>query len=118
MCGYEREPEVSPDLMSALRRAPWPHNLRQLDSTIHRILLDAEDASTLTLDHCEGCLSYLRELGGRSPTPTESAIAEAITRNGSVTLAAQELGIDRGTVYRRQRRLTRTVNNAPTAMSD
>jgi two-component system NtrC family response regulator len=105
-CGYEREPDVSPELMNALRRAPWPHNLRELDSTVHRILLDAEGASTLSLDHCDSCLSYLRELGGLSSSPTEAAIVDAIARSGSVTQAARELGIDRGTLYRRRRKAT------------
>lgn len=103
-CGFTRPPVVSPDLMHALQRAPWPNNLRELDATLHRILLDAEEASELTLDHCIGCLRYLRELGGRSATPTNAAIGEAIARHGSVSKAARELGVDRGTLYRRQRR--------------
>jgi DNA-binding NtrC family response regulator len=104
-CGYDCEPHVSLPLMHALRLAPWPNNLRELDSTVHRILLDAEGAPELLLDHCMGCLSYLRELGGRPATPTTAAIIDAIARHGSVAKAARELGVDRGTLYRRRRRL-------------
>jgi DNA-binding NtrC family response regulator len=103
-CGYDVAPQVSIELMEALKRAPWPNNLRELDSTVHRIMLDAVGAGELLLDHCMGCLSYLRELGGRGTAPTTSAITEAIARHGSVTKAARELGVDRGTLYRRQRR--------------
>ncbi len=108
-CGYDRQPEVSLQLMDALKRAPWPNNLRELDSSIHRILLDAEGAPALLLEHCMGCLGYLRELGGRSATPTNSAIVEAIARHGSVIKAARELGVDRGTLYRRRRRSAEDV---------
>ena len=103
-CAYTHAPEVSSELMNALKRAPWPNNLRELDATLHRILLDAEGAPVLGLDHCMGCLHYLRELGGRTAVPTNAAIGEAIARHGSVMKAARELGVDRGTLYRRQRR--------------
>ena len=102
-CGYARAPVVSDELMSALKQAPWPNNLRQLDATIHRVLIDAERAQTLDLCHCVGALSYLRHLGGAQPT-TSTAIVEAIALHGSVSMAAKALGVDRGTLYRRQRR--------------
>jgi DNA-binding NtrC family response regulator len=112
MNGYSREPDVSPELMDALRRAPWPHNLRELDNTVHRILIDAEGASTLLLDHCMGNLGYLRELGGRSATPTDAAIFAAVARHRSVTKAASELGISRRTVYRRTQKADEPIEPA------
>ena len=50
--GYRHLPAIHPDLMAALEAAPWPNNLRQLDGTIFRILVDAGNADELRLEHC------------------------------------------------------------------
>ncbi len=107
-CGYVTRPDVAPELMDALKRAPWPHNLRELDATMHRILLDAEEAPILDLRHCMGCLGYLRALGGRPASFTDADMSDAVRRTGSVAKAARELGVDRGTIYRRRRQCSIT----------
>ena len=53
-CGYGHRPDVAPTLMKALIEAPWPNNLRQLDATVHRIMIEAQGALELRLDHCVG----------------------------------------------------------------
>ncbi len=94
-CGYIRRPVVADALMDALRRAPWMHNLRELDATVHRILLDAEEAPVLDLQHCFGNLAYLRELPARPLPLSDAEINDAVRRHGSVAKAARELRVDR-----------------------
>jgi transcriptional regulator of acetoin/glycerol metabolism len=89
--------------MHALQRAPWPHNLRQLDATVHRILVDAEGANTLTLEHCLDDLDYLRDEGGARALDPQR-VDGAISRAGSISGAARLLGVDRTTVHRVQRK--------------
>lgn len=104
-CGYERLPTVDGELLAALQRAPWPNNLRQLSATVHRLLVDAEGAVVLTLDHCLDDLAYLTEgmRNSRRPQLTETAIDQAVTRAGSIVGAARLLGVDRTTIYRFRR---------------
>ena len=98
-CGYRAPPQVTDELLLALQRAPWPFNLRQLDATLQRLLIDAGGATVLRLDHCSGELAYLRALAPRAPI-TSASLREAIQRAGSVAAAARSLGIARCTVYR------------------
>lgn len=111
--GYARPPLVDAALLHALQAAPWPHNLRELDAAVHRLLLDADGAAVVTLDHCVDDLAYLRDdigatLATRAHarherlTPTRLAHALATTR--TITDAARLLGVDRTTVYRFQAR--------------
>jgi DNA-binding NtrC family response regulator len=101
-CGYRSVPAIGPDLMRALERAEWPMNVRELDATLHRILVDADGAPTLALEHCTGDLEYLRPLGRNSRGVTRSetlAAIEATSDNKSA--AGKMLGVSRSTVYRR-----------------
>jgi DNA-binding NtrC family response regulator len=104
-CGYREAPAVDPALVRALQRARWPNNIRQLDASIHRLLVDAEGARVLTLEHCIDDLSYLRgHLPRDSVALTERRVADAIRSAGSIAGAARMLGVDRTTVHRFQRR--------------
>jgi len=102
-CGYGAPPRVHPELMDALQRADWPNNLRQLDCAMHRILVDADGAAELTLDHVEDERLGLHELAGAGRTLTPERIAEAIEREGSISAAARLLRVDRTTIHRHQR---------------
>ena len=105
-CGYDRPPEIGPDLMLALQRAPWPNNLRQLDSTLHRLLVDAAGATTLTLAHCDNTLLYLRECAGLSSEPlSPDRVVGALRRAGTISGAARLLGVDRKTLRRHWQQL-------------
>ncbi len=104
-CGYREAPVVDDALMSALHRAAWPNNLRQLDATVHRLLVDAEGVESISLDHCFDDLSYLRGEPRGSVAPlTAQRVLVALERAGSVTGAARLLGVDRTTLHRFQRR--------------
>jgi DNA-binding NtrC family response regulator len=103
--GLPAPPRIHEDLLHALRLAPWPNNLRQLDAAMHRILVDADGAPELTLDHCEDDSLALREsANGRKLTP--ELIADAIERKGTKAGAARFLNVNRKTLYRNMKRST------------
>jgi DNA-binding NtrC family response regulator len=103
-CGYGNAPRVDSALMDALRAAPWPNNLRQLSSTVHRILVDAEGADPLTLEHCLDDLAYLRAEPRKRVRLTRRCVEDALaSTNGSISAAARLLGVDRTTVHRFRR---------------
>jgi two-component system NtrC family response regulator len=112
--GYRTPPDIASDLLHALQQAPWPHNLRQLDATLHRILIDAEGAEVLTLAHCMDDMAFLRDTSCR-PALTPDRIAEALTSQGSMSAAARALGVDRTTLYR-HRRARPSSGHPPSAM--
>jgi DNA-binding NtrC family response regulator len=98
--GLDTPPAIHDDLLHALQRAEWPNNLRQLDAAMHRILVDADGAPELTLDHCEDETLGLTMVD-RKLTPER--IAEAIEQEGSVSAAARRLRVDRTTIHRHRR---------------
>ena len=102
-CGYRSPPAIDAELMLALRRADWPMNVRQLDATLHRILVDADGAAVLTLEHCTDDLEYLRPLGRSTRKVSTDDVRVASTRAGTKREAAAALGISRATLYRRLR---------------
>ena len=105
-CGYARPPVVADELMVALQRAPWPNNIRQLDATIHRLLIDAEGAPALSFEHCDDDLAYLREHAGQAAGKLDTdRIDNAIRRAGTLSGAARLLGVDRKTLRRHCERL-------------
>lgn len=101
-CGYAARPSVHPELMAWLESAPWPDNLRELDATVHRLLVDAAGAEMLTPDLCTADLSHLRsqkrpKRGTLHLADVENAIAVA---GGDKSKAARHLSVDRTTIYR------------------
>jgi DNA-binding NtrC family response regulator len=90
-------PVVDEDLMAALRAAAWPNNLRELDATVHRILVEAAGAPRLTLGHCLDELAYLTGASS-SRRLTQANIAAALDQSGSISGAARMLGVDRKTL--------------------
>jgi len=113
-CGYAIPPRVAPDLMRAIQRAPWPNNLRQLDATIHRLLIDADGAPCLTMELCVGDLAYLRAAESRRSAVSITSLEQAVEIAGSLSGAARLLGRHRSTLYReRQRQSTPGNENGP-----
>lgn len=102
-CGYGTIPSIHADLLAALQRAEWPNNLRQLDATMHRLLVDAEGAPELTLAHCEDDNLDLHRYVESSRPLTAQRIADAIASEGSVSAAARLLKVDRTTIHRHRR---------------
>ncbi|HEX7980450.1 MAG TPA: sigma 54-interacting transcriptional regulator [Gemmatimonadaceae bacterium] len=112
--GSDAPPCIHPELMDALQRADWPNNLRQLDSAMHRILVDAQGAPELTLAHCEDESLGLHRFAESARTLTPERIADAIEREGSISAAARALNVDRTTLHRHRRRIER---EAPASLS-
>jgi transcriptional regulator of acetoin/glycerol metabolism len=87
--------------MSALEGAPWPNNLRELDATVQRLLIDAEGAPVLSTDLCIGDLDHLRQRSKPKPgTLCRAEVESAIATAGDVTSAARLLDVNRSTLYR------------------
>jgi DNA-binding NtrC family response regulator len=116
--GYEHPPLVDSALLEALQNAPWPNNLRQLDGTIFRLLVDAQGARELRLTHCRDDLAYLRDLVVEDQPLSARHAEDAIVRaGGSVSGAARLLGVNRTTVQRaRKRRLV--ADDLPVRQND
>lgn len=105
--GYSVAPQFEPELVDAMARAAWPGNLRQLRNAVHRLLIEAEGAETVTLEHCRDQLSFLRD-ARRPGELTKADIERALAREGgNVTRAAKRLGIDRTTLHRKRRAFRR-----------
>lgn len=97
-CGYATTPVVSEELMMALQGAPWPNNLRQLDSTIQRLLIEAGVVDVLDLKHCNNGLDHLRRIVPR--ILNREVVEEAVVQEGTKVAAAKRLGVHRSTVHR------------------
>ncbi len=112
---------LTPEALEALVRYSWPGNIRELEHVVHRSLLTARDEtiglSDLPLEvraarkpesTSDGPLDLTQLLGlpENEIVPLRDleklAIEHALrVTNGSVSLAAQKLGIGRATLYRR-----------------
>ncbi|HEY7378197.1 MAG TPA: sigma 54-interacting transcriptional regulator [Steroidobacteraceae bacterium] len=99
--GYNNEPPaVDSGLIELLTQAEWPNNLRQLDATIQRLLVDAEGAPVLTAAHLgEMCLTVVPSDGSNARL-TPERVQQVVDAAGSVTRAARALGVSRQTVHR------------------
>jgi two-component system, NtrC family, response regulator HydG len=117
LTNYMTTPAVDLDLMSALQAAPWPGNMRQLDATIRRLLIEAEGAPVISLRHCCDDLAYLKD-GCRASQLCAESVDGAIERAGSISGAARLLGVDRTTVHRFQRRRRETENGVAQQADD
>jgi len=106
-CGYKVAPSIDTDLMAALQHADWPNNLRQLDATVNRILIDAEGSPELSLTHCVDDLAYLRIGPAPHDRLDEQEVAEAMRKGKNMSETAALLGVHRTTLYRFQKRLGR-----------
>jgi DNA-binding NtrC family response regulator len=103
---HRRDPSVhlSGEALSALRRLPWPGNVRQLEAVIRSL------AASRLGEITAACLPpELRVEGSqRQLTPIEQLEFEAIAKalqhsNGNKVQAAKMIGLSRSTIYRKMR---------------
>ena len=106
------ELKISPELMNALERHPWPGNIRELRNCLESMVV-LSSGDTLTVDDmpqvfgdAPGARSDAEtsssDSGGTLESSERELIAKALERNhGNITRAAQELGISRRTLHRR-----------------
>lgn len=94
-------PGIRDDLMRALLNADWPGNVRQLSATLQRLLISANGAAELTIEHCRGTLSWISEESAlRGPLTAEQVQKALIDAHGNMSLAARRLGKSRSASYR------------------
>jgi DNA-binding NtrC family response regulator len=99
-CGYTSgAPTVDERLLLLFKAAEWPNNLRQLDATVQRLLINAEGARVLTLHHLGDDITDL-EAPASEQTLTPARVREVVEAAGSKTDAARLLGVTRQTVHR------------------
>jgi|SRR5664279_900589 len=103
-------PTIHPALMESLQLADWEFNVRGLESTMKRLIVEAESAPQLTFEHCGGGLEFLCQRGRRPARSSPEKVATTVQRSRSKAAAARELDISRSTLYRR---LGRAGGNPP-----
>jgi DNA-binding NtrC family response regulator len=101
VCGYTLgAPRIEDDVMDALQHAAWPYNLRQLDGTIQRLLMQADGAPAITMAHHTAVIETGEPQAPRAVVLTPELVRERMRALSSVTATARSLGVSRWTIYR------------------
>ena len=104
-------PEISENAMQVLLNYPYPGNIRELENILaHALILCSE--STLRRKHLPDYLRQRPQASGTrsekaeaSGSPERTRILAALRRHeGSRSLAARSLGMDRSTLWRKMRK--------------
>ena len=110
---YKRAvPTLSPDAEKQLREYPWMGNIRELEHAIEKALIIADgpmlDGRSLNLPEAQGAASATK-----ADAPGETTLEEMECRmikaaidkfSGNLSLAANQLGISRQTLYNKMKR--------------
>ncbi len=112
--GYASDIECGPDAMRMMMDYPWPGNVRELENAVEHALICAVDKMV----YPESLPQDVREYSNTSKTASmayagpdtrkefRQEIMIALSRaNGNKSKAAETLGIDRTTLWRRMRKL-------------
>lgn len=102
----------SSEAMRALVDAPWPGNVRQLETLVRRLAVNRR-ANLVALQDLPADLVGASQHGLTALQRLEmEAIMTALCKSGSnIKLAAAELGVSRSTLYRRLRELHINLND-------
>lgn len=110
---YKRAvPTLSPDAEKQLREYPWMGNIRELEHAIEKALIIADgpmlDGRSLNLPEAQGAASATKAAAPDATTLEEMEcrmIKAAIDKfSGNLSLAANQLGISRQTLYNKMKR--------------
>jgi sigma-54 dependent transcriptional regulator, acetoin dehydrogenase operon transcriptional activator AcoR len=109
----------SPEAMRALGDAPWPGNVRQLETLVRRLAAH-RGPKAVGLQDLPSDLVCASQPGLTALQRLEmEAIMAALGKSGSnIKLAASELGVSRSTLYRRLRELRIDLNNPAGVLPD
>lgn len=110
--GYPADVRLSPEALRSLMNYPWPGNVRELANAVEHSLICAVDGRILPESLPDAirdfCMARNRRVAGDASADLDerAQIREALGQaGGNKTLAAQILGVDRSTLWRRMRRL-------------
>lgn len=97
--------EVTPETLQLLRGYAWPGNLRELRNLLERFLVSAPDGRPLNITGLPEDMPGTAAAGGSAPSyvgQEQARIRSLLLRyNGNKSRAARELGMSRGTLYKR-----------------
>lgn len=95
---YPKLPALHPALMDALVGYDWPGNVRELEQAICRLLIDADGASRITMDHARGLLAAHTSIPRR---PTQDEILAELRRQETpnISAIARKFGVSRTTIH-------------------
>ncbi len=95
---------IDPSIFPILEAMDWPGNVRQLRNLCERLSTVVYE-SVITENDIERCISRVSLSSEMTEKPEKERIAEAIEKcNGNRSRAAELLGVDRSTLYRKMRR--------------
>ncbi|MET0067402.1 MAG: sigma 54-interacting transcriptional regulator [Candidatus Thiodiazotropha sp.] len=110
--GYPPEISFSRDAMRSIMNYPWPGNVRELANVVEHSVICAVDGEVLpeslpdTLrDYCQARMQAPNHDVDLSATERDRIETALLKANNNKTLAAQILGVDRSTLWRRMQRL-------------
>jgi transcriptional regulator with PAS, ATPase and Fis domain len=113
--GYPGGVDCSPEAMRMMMDYPWPGNVRELENAVEHAVICARNGVVMpeslpadVRNHCRRDDSIGREISAfRRETELQTReITDALKRaRGNKSVAAQMLGINRSTLWRRMRRL-------------
>jgi len=109
--GYPKNITAAPEARRILMDYPWPGNVRELENAVEHGIICAFDGIIQAESLPQDIRLYSKNKAGLPPQSEEQElerkrIIEALTKaNGSRTVAASMLGIDRSTLWRRMMKL-------------
>ncbi|MGH9108764.1 MAG: sigma-54-dependent Fis family transcriptional regulator [Acidimicrobiales bacterium] len=97
-------PPLAPKAMVALKRAPWPGNIRQLETVVRAVVASVPRGREITVEMLPaeiGIHSKRRHLTAMEQVELEAILSALGRSRGNKVLAARALGISRSTLYRK-----------------
>ncbi|MBO4393683.1 MAG: sigma 54-interacting transcriptional regulator [Spirochaetales bacterium] len=95
---------IDPSIFPILESMDWPGNVRQLRNLCERLSTVVYE-SVITEKDIERCVSRVSLSSETTERPEKERISDALAKfNGNRSRAAESLGIDRSTLYRKMRR--------------
>ncbi|MCB1734652.1 MAG: sigma 54-interacting transcriptional regulator [Gammaproteobacteria bacterium] len=109
--GYPADIRFAPDAIRTIMNYPWPGNVRELANAVEHAVICAQNGVVGNESLPDSLQAYCHARRAQPEQdvgkPDEHAEIEVALRkaNGNKTLAAQILGVDRSTLWRRMQRL-------------